>query len=63
MVSKGNQFKFAPIVLLAVMISEEAETWLPSFCVQCVLTIIRFDFWGLMLSIQSTKSEADLGCQ
>ena len=33
--NKGNHLNFAPIVLLAV--SEEAETWLPSFCVQCII--------------------------
>ena len=35
MISKGNLVSFAWFVLLAVC--EEAETWLPSFCVQCVI--------------------------
>ena len=29
----------------------------------CNKTLIRFGFFGLKLCIQSTKSEADLGCQ
>ena len=35
MISKGNHVNFARLVLLAV--SEDAETWLPSFCVQCII--------------------------
>ena len=34
-ISKGNHVNFARFVLFAV--SEEAETWLPSFCVQCTI--------------------------
>ena len=35
MISKGNHVNFARLVLLAVC--EEAETRLPSFCVQCII--------------------------
>ena len=35
MISKGNHANFARLVLLAV--SEEVETRLPSFCVQCII--------------------------
>ena len=35
MISKGNHANFARFVLLDV--SEEAETWLPSFLVQCII--------------------------
>ena len=35
MISKGNNVNFARFVLLAV--SEEAETWLPRFFVQCII--------------------------
>ena len=42
MISKGDQVNFARFVLLAV--SERAETWLPSFCIQYKKTIIRFGF-------------------
>ena len=34
MICKGNYVNFARFVLPAV--SEEAEAWLPSFCVQCI---------------------------
>ena len=44
MISKGNHVNFARFVLLAV--SEEAETWLPSFCVRSMYnkTIIGWGF-------------------
>ena len=35
MISNGNHVNLARLVLLAVI--EEAETWLPSFCAQCVI--------------------------
>ena len=35
MISKGNLVNFARLVLPAV--SEEEETWLTSFCVQCII--------------------------
>ena len=42
MISKGNHVNFARLVLA---VSEEAETWLPSFCVQWYnKTIIRLGF-------------------
>ena len=34
-ISKGNYVNFARLVLLAI--SEETETWLPSFCFQCII--------------------------
>ena len=36
MISKGNHVNFARFVFLVVI--EEAETWLPRFCVQYVIT-------------------------